>query len=100
MALSVFETYLDTIGTKYVASDNMTIADIALVASTISLEACEIPFDEYTLVTTWYDTFKTEYPELWEIGQVAVDAINEIYNNPPDVSQMNHPLHPKRKDEE
>lgn len=98
MALSVFETYLATTGTKYAAGDNLTIADMALVASTISLEACEIPFDEYPLVTTWYDTFKSENPELWEVGQAGVDAINDIYNNPPDVSQMNHPIHPMRKD--
>lgn len=86
MALNVFETYLSTTGTKYVASDNVTIADMALAASTVSLESCEIPFDDYPLVTTWYDTFKSENPELWEIGQAGVDAINEIYKIPPDES--------------
>lgn len=97
-ALDVFETYLSNNGTKYVAGENMTIAHIALVASTISLESCKIPFDEYPLVSAWYDTFKGENPELWEIGQAGVDAINEIYKNPPDVSEMNHPIHPMRKD--
>lgn len=96
MALSVFETYLDTTSTKYVAGDNVTIADMALVASTLSLESCEIPFDNYPLVTTWYDTFKSENPKLWEIGQAAIDAINSIYKNLPDV--LNHPLHPMQKD--
>ena len=94
-ALSVFETYLNSTGTKYVAGENVTIADKALVASIISLESCEIPFDEQPLVSTWFDTLKSENPELWEIGQADVDAINEIYKNAPDVLQMNHPM---RKD--
>lgn len=98
IALNVLETYLSKTNTKYVAGDELTIADIALAASTLSLEATEIEFDSYPLVTTWYETFKSENPKIWEVGQVGVDAINEIYKNPPDVSEMNHPLHTMRQD--
>lgn len=95
-ALSVFETYLVSNGTKYVAGDEITIADIALVSSTIALEATEIDFSDYPLATTWYDTFKDENPDLWEIGQEGLDAIAEVYQNPPDVSEMDHPINPTR----
>lgn len=97
-ALKVFETYLDSNGTKYVAGDEITIADMALVSSTIALEATEIDFSDYLLVTTWYETFKDENPELWGIGEEGLDAIAEIYQNPPDVSEMNHPIIPMRRD--
>lgn len=97
-ALSVFETYLESNSTKYVAGDEITIADVALVSSTIALEATEIDFSDYTLVTTWYETFKSENPELWEIGQEGLDAIAEVYQSPPDVSEMNHPINPTRRD--
>lgn len=98
MALGVFETYLSTTNKKYVAGDNVTIADMALISSTLALEACEIDFDGFPLVTAWYETFKDEHPDLWEIGQAGVNEINAIFQNPPDVSQMNHPIHPMRKD--
>lgn len=98
IALNVLETYLATTNTKYVASDELTIADIALAGSTLTLEATEIEFNDYPLVSAWYETFKSENPELWEIGQAGVDAINKIYKNPPDVSEMNHPIHPMRQD--
>lgn len=97
-ALSVFETYLSTTNTKYAAGDNLTIADMALMSTTLVLEACEIEFDNFPLVTTWYGTFKDENPDLWEIVQAGIDEINAIFKNPPDVSQMNHPIHPMRKD--
>lgn len=97
LALNAFETYLKTTNTKYAAGDNLTIADIALVSGTVPLEAIGYKFDHYPLVTKWYATFKTENPELWEIGQINVNELANFENNPPDLSKLNHPLHPPRK---
>lgn len=98
MALSVFETYLSTTNAKYATGDNLTIADMALMSTTLVLEACEIEFEHFPLVTAWYETFKDENPKLWEIVEAGINEINTIFKNPPDVSQMNHPKHPMRKD--
>lgn len=97
LALNAFETYLKTTNTKYAAGDNLTIADLALVAGTLPLEAIGYKFDHYPLVTKWYKTFKTENPTLWEVGQINVDQLAEFEQNPPDLSKLNHPLHPPRK---
>lgn len=97
LALNALETYLKLNKTKYAAADNLTIADIALVAGTLPLEGIGYKFDGYPLVTKWYKTFKAEYPELWEIAQSGVDEIAEYEKNPPDLSKLNHPLHPPRK---
>lgn len=97
LALNVFETYLKSINTKYVAGDQMTIADIALISGTLPLEGIGYKFDHYPIVTNWYNTFKRENPELWKIAQLDVDQIKAFEQNPPDLSKLNHPLYPARK---
>lgn len=97
LALNAFETYLKNSNTKYAAGDNLTIADCALVAGTIPLEAIGYKFDHYPLVTKWYNTFKSENAGLWEIAKSGLDEIAEYEKNPPDLSKLNHPLHPPRK---
>lgn len=97
LALNAFETYLKKTNTKYAVGDNVTIADIALVAGTLPLEAIAYKFDHYPLVTKWYNTFKSENPELWAVAQLCVDELADLEKNPPDLSKLNHPLHPPRK---
>lgn len=99
LALNVFETYLKATNTKYATGDNVTIADIALAAGTLPLEAIEYKFDHYPLVTKWYNTFKSGQPELWEIAKAGVDEIAGFEKNPAslDLSKLNHPFHPVKK---
>lgn len=97
LALNAFETYLKTTNTKYAAGNNLTIADIALAAGTFPLEAIGYKFDHYPLVSKWYATFKDENPQLWEVGQGCVNELAGFEKNPPDLSKLNHPLHPPRK---
>ncbi|XP_068152064.1 uncharacterized protein gfzf isoform X1 [Drosophila tropicalis] len=96
-ALEVFETYLDRLGTKYAAGDNVTIADFALVSATLCLEAINFDLSPYPLVQRWYFAFKEEYPQLWEIANSGMQEIKAFEQNPPDLSEMNHPFHPTRK---
>lgn len=97
IALNVFETYLKATKTKYAVTDYLTIADIALVAGTFSLEAIGYSFTHYPLVHKWYNTFKQENPELWAVAKTAVDVIAHYEQHPPDLSKLNHPIHPVRK---
>lgn len=96
-ALNVFETYLRDSGTKYAAADFLTIADLGLVSATLCLEAIGFDISPYPLVQKWYETFKQENPELWEIGKSGMLEISEFEKNPPDLSHMKHPFHPTRK---
>ena len=97
ISLSTFETYLKTSHTKYAAGENLTIADFPLVTATLCLEGISFSIDNYPLVKQWYETFKKEYPELWAIGKSGMDEITAFEKNPPDLSHMDHPIHPIRK---
>ncbi|XP_038221761.1 glutathione S-transferase 1-1 [Zerene cesonia] len=97
IALDVFETYLQRLGTKYAAANHLTIADFQLFNSTMTLEAIDFDFSKYQKIHKWYNTFKQEYPVLWKISEGAMKEIQLFAANPPDLSNLNHPIHPIRK---
>lgn len=96
-ALELFEEYLRRVGKKYVVADHVTIADFAFVASFVCLEGIGFPFEKFTLATTWYENFKKENPVVWAVADEAMKVIQDIEKNPPDLSKLNHPLFPVRK---
>ena len=100
IALNAFETYLQRSGTKYAAGNNLTIADFPLVTATLCLEAINFSIDEYPLIKNWYEMFKTEHPDLWNIGKGGLIEIAHFESNPPDLSAMKHPIHPVRPKKE
>lgn len=97
MAVDVFEEYLRRFGTKYVAGDNVTIADISLACSMTVLEAIDFNLNEYKLVKEWYQNFKNENPQMWHFPGDALKEMIGYAKNPPDMSKMNHPFHPMKK---
>lgn len=97
MAIDVFETYLKKEKTKYAAGDSLTIADFPLVTATMCLEAIEFQLGPWPCVEKWYKNFKQQHPELWEIAAGGMKEISEFEKNPPDLSHMDHPIHPTRK---
>lgn len=97
ISLQTFETYLSNTGTKYVAADHLTIADLPLVTSVMCLEAIEFNLDKYPLVKSWYYNFKKENPALWAITEAGMKEIEHFEKNPPDLTHLNHPLHPAKK---
>ncbi|ERL87216.1 hypothetical protein D910_04615 [Dendroctonus ponderosae] len=97
IALSNFNTYLERTGTKYAATNNVTIADFQLVTSTMCLEAIKFDLSDYPLIQKWYSTYKQENPALWKIVEPSVQILGYLVNNPPDLSKMEHPIHPIRK---
>jgi glutathione S-transferase len=96
-ALGVFEEYLKRTGTKFAVSDNVTIADFALIASILCLEGISFNFDQFTRIKAWYENFKVACPSEWAVAKTGLDVIKDIEKNPPDLSKLNHPVHPVRK---
>ena len=96
-ALEVFEEYLQRVGKKYVVADYVTIADFPMIATMVCLEGIGFPFDKFILVKKWYENFKRENPEEWAIAESGLKIIQDLEKNPPDLSKLNHPVHPVRK---
>lgn len=97
MVVGVFEEYFKRLGKKYVAGDTVTIADISLACSMTVLEAIKFDLTPYPLVKKWYETFKKDNSDMWIYAQKALDEVSGYEVNPPDMSKMNHPLHPMKK---
>lgn len=96
-ALELFEEYLRRVGKKYVVADHVTIADFAFIPSFVCLEGIGFSFEKFTLAKSWYDHFKKENPEVWLEAEKALKVIQHIEKNPPDLSKLNHPVFPVRK---
>ncbi|CAB3235417.1 unnamed protein product [Arctia plantaginis] len=97
MAMEIFETYLNRLGTTYAAADHLTIADFPLINSTMILEAIDVDFSKYPKITKWYNEFKKIHPSLWKISSDGMKKIQYFEANRPDLSHLNHPIHPARK---
>jgi glutathione S-transferase len=78
-------------------TDHVTIADFGLVSATLCLEAIGFGLDPFPLVSQWYSKFKKDFPELWAEVEPGMKEIQEFDKNPPDLSTLNHPLHPTKK---
>ncbi|XP_063975294.1 glutathione S-transferase 1 [Diachasmimorpha longicaudata] len=97
MSLDVFETYMKTSKSKYAAGGQLTIADFPLNTATMCLEAIGFSLSPWPHVEMWYNNFKVNHPELWEISAGGMKEISFFEKNPPDLSHMDHPIHPIRK---
>lgn len=96
-SLSVFNTYLQRGNTEYVAGNTLTIADMALVASTMCLEAIDFKLTDWPYVEKWYNNYKTKQPELWKIVKETMEMMKYCVKNPLDLSGIDHPIHPIRQ---
>ncbi|XP_023943781.1 glutathione S-transferase 1-1 [Bicyclus anynana] len=97
MALDVLETYFERLGTSYAAANHLTIADFPLINTTMTMEAIDFDFSKYKKVSKWYSDFKNNHPELWKISEGAMKEVQYFVKNPPDLTHLNHPIHPARK---
>ncbi|KAM0729325.1 Glutathione S-transferase 1 [Formica fusca] len=97
MALDIFNTYLQRENSAYAAGNNLTIADFPLITATMCLEAIDFKLDAWPYVAKWYENFKREHPDLWEIAAGGMREISYFEKHPPDLSSMDHPIHPVRK---
>jgi glutathione S-transferase len=97
IALDIFNTYLQRENSVYAAGNDLTIADFPLITATMCLEAIDFKLDAWPYVAKWYENFKREHPDLWEIAAGGMREISYFEKHPPDLSGMDHPIHPVRK---
>lgn len=97
LSLNAFEEHLKRGKTKFAAANHLTLADLGLIAGTLSLECIEFSLKDYPLVENWYATFKKEYPELWAVAYTGARVIAEYEKVPPNLDKLDHPLYPRRK---
>lgn len=98
IALATFETYLKRGATKYAAGTNVTLADLSLATATSCVEVIDVALlDGYPLIKQWYGMFRREHPALWSIAAGGLAELVALEKQRPDLSHMEHPLHPVRK---
>lgn len=61
------------------------------------LEAIDFKLDPWPFVAKWYANFKQKHPDLWEIAASGMREISYFEKHPPDLSGLDHPIHPVRK---
>eukprot|EP00099_Drosophila_melanogaster_P015994 NP_524912.1 glutathione S transferase D2 [Drosophila melanogaster] len=74
-AFGFLDTFLE--GQEYVAGDQLTVADIAILSTVSTFEVSEFDFSKYSNVSRWYDNAKKVTPgwdENWE-GLMAMKAL-------------------------
>uniref|UniRef100_A0A1B6EXA4 Uncharacterized protein n=1 Tax=Cuerna arida TaxID=1464854 RepID=A0A1B6EXA4_9HEMI len=64
---------------KWVAGDNLTLADIALVATVSSAEAVGYEVSKYPNVAKWLAKAKTTLPGYAEINEPGIQKLKAIY---------------------
>ncbi|KAL6264589.1 hypothetical protein P5V15_004691 [Pogonomyrmex californicus] len=97
IALDTFNSYLQRENSEYAAGNTLTIADFPLITATMCLEVIDFKLDAWPYVTKWYDNFKHKHPDLWEIAAEGMRKLAYFEKHPPDLSHMEHPIHPVRK---
>lgn len=71
-ALQLLDSYLQRLGIKYAAHKDVTIADFALISSTIWLETIEFDLSEYPFVLKWYNKFEKSNSALWRLAKTSM----------------------------
>lgn len=73
--LEMFNTLLE--GKKYAAGDNITIADLAIVATVSTMEIFNFPIDKFPNVARWLKDCK-ENIVGYEVNQEGIDAFRQL----------------------
>lgn len=76
-AMEFFDTFLE--GQKYAAGDNLTIADLSLIASVSTFEVAGFPIEKWANVKRWYATCKATAPG-WEENRVGAEEFRPFFD--------------------
>lgn len=76
-AFGFLNTFLE--GHKYAVGNELTIADISLVATVSSYEAAKFDFSKYPNVAKWYDLCKETVPG-YSINQAGIESFKKFFN--------------------
>ncbi|OXA43391.1 glutathione S-transferase 1 [Folsomia candida] len=93
-ALTVFQELLGRQDGNYAAGADLTIADLPLFVGTLLLQVIDFDLSPYPGVKSWYAAIQSGHPDLYAIAEKGLAELKEFEKNPPDLSQISHPIHP------
>ncbi|XP_070490035.1 glutathione S-transferase 1-1-like [Chironomus tepperi] len=76
-AMGFFNTFLEK--SKYAAGDNLTVADISLVATVSTYDAAGFDLTKYPNVNKWFQLCKKTVPG-YDINQAGVDEFKKLFD--------------------
>lgn len=62
-----------------------------------AMEGYEVMLSPFPLIQAWYEGFKLNHSDLWAVGKQGLEELSAFEKNPPDLSHLNHPIHPTNK---
>ncbi|KAL1505845.1 hypothetical protein ABEB36_005308 [Hypothenemus hampei] len=77
--MKFLDTFLE--GNKYVAGDNLTVADLSIVATISTYEAVDYDLSPYKNITRWYANLKATVPGYKEANQKGLDDFKALVAN-------------------
>lgn len=77
-----------------ILAEDLSIADLPLIMGTVLLEVIDFDLTPYPKIKSWYGGFKQNHGDLWALANVGMEELKSFEKNPPDLSQIQHPLHP------
>lgn len=77
-AMGFFNTFLE--GNKYAAGNNLTVADISLVATVSSYDVAGFDLTKYPNVNKWYALCKTTVPG-YDINEAGLNEFRKFFNH-------------------
>lgn len=75
-AFAFLNTFLEN--SKYAAGDNLTIADMSLIATVSSYEVASFDFSKYANVARWYNLCKTTVPG-YQINEAGCKEFKKFF---------------------
>ncbi|KAL0832359.1 hypothetical protein ABMA28_001791 [Loxostege sticticalis] len=75
--LQILNTMLE--GQHYAVGSELTLADLALVATVSTLDAMAVSFEKFPNVTKWYELIKTTAPKYEEMNGKGVEMLRGIW---------------------
>ncbi|XP_060802263.1 glutathione S-transferase domain-containing protein DDB_G0274223-like [Amyelois transitella] len=78
-ALQLFNVLLE--GRKFAAASDLTLADLALVATVSTIEISDIDLNPYPNIQRWYKLVKSTAKDYEEINGNGVKIFKEIFDN-------------------
>lgn len=76
-AMAIFNEILSR--SKYAAGENLTLADLSLVATTSSYDVSGFDFSPYPKVAEWYENCKTNIQGYEELNQKGADELRLLF---------------------
>ncbi|XP_076369105.1 glutathione S-transferase 1-like [Tachypleus tridentatus] len=78
-ALGYLEKYLEK--SSYVAGDQLTLADISIMASLSMMEVLDYDFSNYPKITAWISNMKQEIPDYKEVNDEPLEVFKNWVKN-------------------